>query len=48
MRWKLVRRQMRRQGGSLFGHGAWTTHARLMKGLSYVARAALAPGRKDI
>jgi glycosyltransferase involved in cell wall biosynthesis len=48
MRWKLVRRQMRRQGGSLFGLGKWATHARLLRGLGYVARAELARGHKDV
>jgi glycosyltransferase involved in cell wall biosynthesis len=47
MRWKLVRRQLRAQGGSLSGSGSAATHARLLLGLGHAARAALAPGRKD-
>jgi glycosyltransferase involved in cell wall biosynthesis len=48
MRWKLVRRQLRRQGGSLYGLGRWATHARLLKGLAHLARAAVAPGHRDV
>jgi len=47
MRWKLVRRRLRAQGGSLFGFGSASTHARLLLGLGHAARATLAPGRRD-
>jgi glycosyltransferase involved in cell wall biosynthesis len=43
MRWTLVRRRLRAQGGSLFGRGAAVTHARLLLGLLYLLRDAIAP-----
>jgi glycosyltransferase involved in cell wall biosynthesis len=45
MRWKLVRRRLAAQHGSLLGRGRVTTHARLLLGLAYVARGALTPAR---
>jgi len=47
MRRMLVRRRLREQGGSLFGRGALTTHARLLLGLAYVLRDAIAPAKMD-
>jgi glycosyltransferase involved in cell wall biosynthesis len=47
MRWTLVRRRLREQGGSLFGRGALTTHARLLLGLAYVVRDAIASANMD-
>jgi glycosyltransferase involved in cell wall biosynthesis len=47
MRWKLVRRQLRAQGGVLLGRGAVVTHARLLLGLAYALRAAITPVSTD-
>jgi len=47
MRWTLVRRRLREQQGSLFGRGALTTHARLLLGLAYVVRDAIASDNMD-
>lgn len=41
MRWTLVRRQLRAQGGSLFGRGVLKTHALLVLGLGYVLRDSI-------
>ena len=47
MRWTLVRRQLRRQRGSVLGRGAMATYALLLLGLAYVFRDAITPERTD-
>ena len=43
MRWRLVRRRLSAQRGSLFGRGTLATHALLLLGLGYTLRDAIAP-----
>ena len=47
MRWSLVRQRLHAQNGTLFGRGRLATHARLLLGLSYVARAAISRSKMD-
>jgi glycosyltransferase involved in cell wall biosynthesis len=47
MRWRLVRRRLRAQGGSLFGRGTLVTHALLVLSLGYTVREAITPVSTD-
>jgi glycosyltransferase involved in cell wall biosynthesis len=47
MRWRLVRRRLRAQRGSLFGRGTLATHGLLLLGLGYALRDAITPARTD-
>lgn len=47
MRWALARKRLRAQHGSLFGRGPVVTHARLLLGLVYALRDAIAQASTD-